>query len=93
MPWGRILSAFEGMMIGQLRSRLGLVGGFLLIAAAMPLMGCARGPDVESALSLQRVVIYRNGVGYYERRGHVDEPGLLSRFVRNVSATFSPLLP
>ncbi len=61
-------------MIGQLRSRLGLVGGFLLVAAAMPLMGCARGPDVESALSLQRVVIYRNGVGYYERRGHVEEP-------------------
>lgn len=61
-------------MIEQLRSRLGLVGGFFLIAAAMPLMGCARGPDVESALSLRRVVIYRNGVGYYERRGHVDEP-------------------
>ncbi len=60
-------------MIGQLRSRLGLVGGFFLVAAAMPLMGCARGPDVESALSLQRVVIYRNGVGYYERRGHVEE--------------------
>ncbi|HRI68422.1 MAG TPA: hypothetical protein PK156_29540, partial [Polyangium sp.] len=61
------------MMIGQFRSRLGLVGGFFLVAAAMPLMGCARGPDVESALSLQRVVIYRNGVGYYERRGHVEE--------------------
>lgn len=61
-------------MIGQLRSRLGLVGGFFLVVAVMPLVGCARGPDVESALSLQRVVIYRNGVGYYERRGHVDEP-------------------
>ena len=61
-------------MIGQLRSRLGLVGGFFLVVAAMPLVGCARGPDVESALSLQRVVIYRNGVGYYERRGHVDDP-------------------
>jgi len=61
-------------MIGQFRSRLGLVGGFFLVAAAMPMLGCARGPDVESALSLKRVVIYRNGVGYYERRGHVDEP-------------------
>lgn len=61
------------MMIGQLRSRLGLVGGFFLVAAAMPLMGCARGPDVESALALKRVVIYRNGVGYYERHGHVEQ--------------------
>ncbi|MBK9263442.1 MAG: DUF4139 domain-containing protein [Polyangiaceae bacterium] len=61
-------------MIGLLRSRLGLVGGFFLVAAALPLSGCARGPDVESALSLRRVVIYRNGVGYYERRGHVEEP-------------------
>lgn len=61
-------------MIGQLRSRLGLVGGFFLVAAAMPLLGCARGPDVESALALKRVVIYRNGVGYYERHGHVEEP-------------------
>lgn len=61
-------------MIGQFRSRLGLVGGFFLVAAAMPSLGCARGPDVESALSLKRVVIYRNGVGYYERRGHVEEP-------------------
>jgi hypothetical protein len=62
------------MMIGQFRSRLGLVGGFFLVAAAMPMLGCARGPDVESALSLKRVVIYRNGVGYYERRGHIEEP-------------------
>lgn len=61
-------------MIGQFRSRLGFVGGFFLVAAAMPMLGCARGPDVESALSLKRVVIYRNGVGYYERRGHVEEP-------------------
>ena len=60
-------------MSGFERSRLGLVGGFLLLAAALPLSGCARGPDVESALALRRVVIYRNGVGYYERAGHVDE--------------------
>ncbi|MDI1479060.1 hypothetical protein [Polyangium sp. y55x31] len=55
------------------RFRLGTVGGFLLLTSALPLAGCARGPDVASGLALRRVVIYRNGVGYYERAGHVDE--------------------
>jgi hypothetical protein len=54
-------------------SRLGRVGAVLLVCAIGPLMGCARGPDVQSGLELRRVVIYRNGVGYYERAGHVDE--------------------
>ncbi|MEO5726330.1 MAG: hypothetical protein ABI134_21990, partial [Byssovorax sp.] len=36
-------------------------------------LGCARGPDIEATgLGLKRVVIYRNGVGYFEREGHVD---------------------
>jgi hypothetical protein len=34
--------------------------------------GCARGPNVSSDLPLRRVVIYRNGVGYFERTGKVD---------------------
>src|SRR5690348_14820762 len=35
--------------------------------------GCARGPNVTSAqLPLRRVVVYRNGVGYFERAGTVD---------------------
>lgn len=33
---------------------------------------CARGPNVSSDLPLRRVVIYRNGVGYFERSGRVD---------------------
>src|SRR4051812_13549847 len=34
--------------------------------------GCARGPAVSvDGLALRRVVIYRNGVGYFERAGHV----------------------
>jgi hypothetical protein len=57
------------MMSGFSGSRLGLVGGFLLLSLA----GCARGPDVQSGLALRRVVIYRNGVGYYERFGHVED--------------------
>lgn len=44
----------------------------LLLGAAF-IHGCARGPDVAVAgLGLQRVVIYRNGVAYFERAGHVD---------------------
>ncbi|APR76430.1 Hypothetical protein A7982_01777 [Minicystis rosea] len=44
----------------------------LLLGATFSL-GCARGPDVASGLGLRRVVIYRNGVAYFERQGHVDE--------------------
>jgi len=34
--------------------------------------GCARGPVVASNLPIERVVVYRNGVAYFERAGHVD---------------------
>src|SRR6266576_1993523 len=34
---------------------------------------CAHGPGVSApALPLKRVVVYRNGVGYFERGGKVD---------------------
>ncbi len=37
------------------------------------LSACARGPNLASEqLPLRRVVVYRNGVGYYERAGHVE---------------------
>lgn len=37
-------------------------------------LGCARGPNVTSGqLPLRRVVVYRNGVGYFERAGAVDD--------------------
>src|SRR3982751_2088296 len=46
-------------------------GATLLLATA--LFGCARGPDIASPeLPLRRVVVYRNGVGYFERGGEVD---------------------
>ena len=45
-----------------------------LLAGAGLSLGCARGPDIEATgLGLKRVVIYRNGVGYFEREGHVSE--------------------
>ncbi|MEP7126467.1 MAG: hypothetical protein ABJE95_36385 [Byssovorax sp.] len=54
----------------------------LLFGAGLSL-GCARGPDIEATgLGLRRVVIYRNGVGYFEREGHV-EADTVSFKVRN----------
>jgi len=58
-------------------SRFGLVaavlGGMLLPAA---IAGCHRKveqpPQVTSRLPVQRVVLYRNGVGYFERAGKVE---------------------
>ena len=36
-------------------------------------LGCATAPPVGApGLALKKVVIYRNGVGYFERGGHVD---------------------
>jgi hypothetical protein len=44
-----------------------------LALCSVVLGGCGRSALVSSdALPLQRVVIYRNGVGYFERRGHVE---------------------
>ena len=34
--------------------------------------GCARQPVVQSELPIHRVVVYRNGVAYFERTGHVE---------------------
>jgi hypothetical protein len=44
----------------------------LLVGAGLTL-GCVHGADVQSGLGLRRVVIYRNGVAYFERQGRVDE--------------------
>ncbi len=49
-------------------------GAALALATALfGCAGCARGPDIASPeLPLRRVVVYRNGVGYFERGGEVD---------------------
>jgi hypothetical protein len=45
--------------------------GFVALAS---LSGCAQQPVVQAeSLPLRRVVVYRNGVGYFERGGHVEE--------------------
>ncbi len=46
--------------------------GITLVGLAV-LTGCARGPNISTdALPLTRVVVYRNGVGYFERAGRVN---------------------
>ena len=45
--------------------------GTMLACVALA-AGCGRGPQVQSELPIKRVVVYRNGVAYFERAGHVD---------------------
>jgi outer membrane protein OmpA-like peptidoglycan-associated protein len=52
------------------------------LALALALVaGCAHGrspyPTADSSLGLDRVVLYRNGVGYFERRGEVKGDALV----------------
>ncbi len=61
------------------RSRLRIASSPLVFALSLVALsgasGCARSASVQttSSLPLRRVVVYRNGVGYFERQGHVDE--------------------
>jgi hypothetical protein len=49
------------------------------LALSLGAAGCAT-PDVSAhGLGLKRVVIYRNGVGYFERQGKVDVPEVTFR--------------
>ena len=47
-------------------------GGVAVLLAVLS-SGCAKSALVQSDLPLQRVVIYRNGVAYFERGGRVDK--------------------
>src|SRR5262245_26972608 len=52
-------------------SRLSILFPMALVLAAV---GCGRQPVVSAdGLPLRRVVVYRNGVAYFERSGHVEE--------------------
>lgn len=48
-----------------------VLGALALLSAAQ---GCARGPAVltDTTLPIRRVVVYRNGIGYFERHGRVE---------------------
>jgi hypothetical protein len=55
-------------MISRLRSALPFA------SLALLLIGCGREPAVSAdGLALRRVVIYRNGVAYFQRGGHVED--------------------
>src|SRR5882672_2066470 len=46
--------------------------GIVVSTIGLGALGCASQPAVSAeGLSLRRVVIYRNGVGYFERAGHI----------------------
>jgi hypothetical protein len=49
---------------------------FTLSLASLIILGCAHGRDpystTDQSLGLDRVVLYRNGIGYFERSGAVD---------------------
>jgi hypothetical protein len=49
------------------RVRWGVLVTSLAVAA-----GCAEAPVVQSDLPIRRIVVYRNGVAYFERGGHVE---------------------
>ena len=50
--------------------------------------GCATAPVSAPGLALKKVVIYRNGVGYFERAGHVDSDRVEFRVRRNEIGDF-----
>src|SRR5579872_6870695 len=55
----------------MLSSSRTLLGGLLF--GAIWTTGCGRPPVLTTdALPVKRVVVYRNGVAYFERAGHVD---------------------
>lgn len=60
-------------------SRSSLASLTALVLALGGGVGCVT-PDVAAhGLTLQRVVVYRNGVGYFERQGRVDVPEVTFR--------------
>ena len=64
-----------------------LVPLFALALASAFSGGCARGrsayPTADTDLALRRVVLYRNGIGYFERHGEVDGDALAIKVRRD----------
>jgi len=50
-----------------------LAKGWTVVACVAGALGCGHGGVVQSELPIKRVVIYRNGVAYFERAGHVEK--------------------
>lgn len=59
------------------------------LGACLLLSCCARGPNITSdQLPLRRVVVYRNGVAYYERSGHVEADQVTFRMRQQLVGDF-----
>src|SRR4051812_11779848 len=66
-----------------------VVIGWVLVVAALAAGGCATVPAVDAdGLALKKVVIYRNGVGYFERAGRVDSGEVRFRVRKNEVGDF-----
>lgn len=79
-------AAMPALRVGQMEDFMRL--RLALIAAVLSL-GCARGPNVSTdQLPLRRVVVYRNGVGYFERAGHVDAEQVTFRMRQRMVGDF-----
>ena len=56
-------------------SGLAVLGGIAVLALCVPVLGSCRGsdggPQAGAELPLTRVILYQNGVGYFERRGRL----------------------
>lgn len=62
---------------------------FVGVGISTLVFACARGPNVSSSqLPLRRVVVYRNGVGYFERSGAVDESEVSFRMRQHAVGDF-----
>jgi len=52
-------------------------------------VGCARGPDLRvDGLPIRKVVVYRNGVGYFERSGEVEGDSVQFRMRQRMVGDF-----
>ena len=61
----------------------------LVCALATVLVGCARGPDLRvDGLPIRKVVVYRNGVGYFERSGEVEGESVQFRMRQRMVGDF-----
>ena len=74
---------------GGMKNVLGQGAGLLVAVLLAPLaLGCATAPVSAPGLPLKKVVIYRNGVGYFERAGHVESDRVEFRVRRNEVGDF-----
>ena len=66
-----------------------LVLGLLGALCGSLLSGCVRGPNLSvDGLPLRKVVVYRNGVGYFERAGQVDGDSVQFRMRQRMVGDF-----